>query len=352
MLDKPLFVKTSKELARLNSHKCKPFFVDVFPGQLKELFLIENPQFVAEQKSALSSKEFAGFAKKKERNFVRIYFPWSNKLVKTVESSDYFKLRTNRNKNIVTAEEQRKLADFTVGIVGLSVGGNIATTLAFSGISQNMKLADFDTLDTTNLNRVRARLSDVGRPKIEIISEQLYDINPFIKIHPFNRGLNKKNLANFVNGSPKPRLIFEIIDDFEIKILLRKEAKKQKVPVVMLTSLGDSVLIDIERYDIDSKTKLFNGKVSDVILNKILAGSIGEKEKHEYAMEIVGIDNIPLKVKNSITEIGESLVGRSQIMSTVTIASGLASFIARKIALSEKLPSGRTLVKFDNLLGS
>ncbi len=351
MNNKPVFIKSPKELAEINQHKCKPVFMDAFSRQLKELFLVENPRFsVEDKKEVYRSGEFKDFLKKKGRDFVHIYFPWSNRLVKCVKENDYFKLKTNRNRDLITEKEQKKLADFTVGVVGLSVGANTATALIHSGFSKNIKLSDFDDLDTTNLNRVRAKLSEIGDPKIDIVERQIFEINPYAKINSFSKGLNKKNLKNFLAGNPKLKLVFELIDDFEMKILLRKESRKHKVPVIMLTSLGDSVLIDVERYDTEPETKLFNGKVSERVLDKILAGSLSEKEKHQCAIDIVDGKNLPSKVKNSIKQIGKALAGRPQLMSTVTVASGMAVLLARKIALGEKLKSGRKLVKFNNFI--
>jgi len=350
MLHKPLFIKSTKDLQKLNRRKSKPIFVNAFSRQLEVLFLVENSHFAINKKTAFMSPEFLKFKKKKANNFIHIYFPWCNKVVKTVKEADFSKLRTNRNKNLITAEEQKKLVDFTVAIAGLSVGGNIATTLVYNGFCHNIKLADFDTLSTTNLNRVRARLSDVGEEKINVVARQIYDVSPYTNIKLFPKGLSNKNVDNFVAGNPKPKLIFEIIDDFEMKILIRKEARKYRVPVVMLTSLEDCVLIDVERYDTEPKTKLFNGLVNETILENILAGKVSEEEEHQYAIDIVSPKNVPEKLMRSIKSINKTLVGRPQLMSTVTVASGLSSFIARKIALDDPLPSGRTLIKFDDLI--
>src|SRR3989344_5315447 len=154
MVYKPIFIETPEELQKLtrlrrqDRSKDKPFCVDAFSRQIKELFLIENPKFsIADKKEVYRGREFQDFAKKRQKDFTHVYFPWNNNLVKCVREADYFKLKTNRNKDIITGKEQRKLADFTVGIVGLSVGANIATALIHSGFSKNIKISDFDELD-------------------------------------------------------------------------------------------------------------------------------------------------------------------------------------------------------------
>lgn len=330
----------------------KPKIVDIYLMQLKELFEVQNPQLISHPDFKKKFLKFKNEKIKKYQDLVGdwIYYSWNNILFHTLTEKENNILRTNRNKNIITAKEQKILSDFTIAIAGLSAGGNIATTLVYNGFPKKIKLADFDVLSTTNLNRARAKLSDVGQKKINITIRQLLEINPYIKIIPFPNGLSQKNLKNFIAARPKPKLIFEIIDDFKLKILIRQEAQKNKIPVVTLTSLGDSVLVDIERYDIDPKTRIFNGRVNQKILNDIINGKIGEKEKKKYAIEIVGKENLPKRVIESVINIGKTLVGRPQVMSTVTVASGIAAFIARKIALKEPVLSGRTLVKFDDFI--
>ncbi len=342
---------TEKEITNLED-KYKPKVVDVYLQQLKEFFEIRNAHIAGKEEF---NKEFLVFKKIKTQEDQDllgdwIYYPWSNVLLHTLSEQENDALRTNRNRNIITAEEQQKLRNFTIAIAGLSVGGNIATTLLYNGFPKHIKIADFDTLETTNLNRVRGKLSDVGSPKIDIISKQLYELDPYVNVIPFEKGLTKETMGDFLGGKQKTNLVFEIIDDLELKILLRKEAKKQKIPVVMLTSIGDSVLIDVERYDNDLDTKIFNGMVEEKILDDLLQGKVPKAEVNKYVVQIVGPQNIPPKVMDSVKEIGKTLVGRPQLMSTVTIASGIACFIARKIALGEPVKSGRSRVTFDDFI--
>lgn len=329
--------------------------VDIYENQLCELFAITHPTIP--RHSRLYANELDRFLKrklplKKTKKFAGnwIYFPWSKLLLHMVKESDYNILRTNRNRNLITKEEQKKLFTASIGIAGLSIGNSIALNLVYSGIGNVMKLAEYDTLETTNLNRLRARVDQVGVPKLQVTIHQIYEINPYINLYVYPEGLRAQTLSSFVAFRPKPKIIFDEIDDFAMKVLIRKEAKKQKVPLVMLTNIGDTVLIDIERYDIDSNAKPFNGMVSEDVLEKIIAGKVSEGEKHEYALQIVGQENITHRALASVKAIGTTLVGRPQLMGTVAVASGIASFIARKIILGDLLASGRTLVRFDDFL--
>jgi molybdopterin/thiamine biosynthesis adenylyltransferase len=209
-------------------------------------------------------------------------------------------------------------------------------------------LADFDLLETTNLNRVRGKLADVGRSKLEVISTQMYELDPYVNITTFPDGINGSNLQSFLGGPSKTRLVLEIIDDLKVKILIRLKAKKLKIPVIMLTSIGDSVLIDVERYDTEPGTSPFNGLVDKKDVDEILSGKIEKQDENKYVVKIVGMENIPSKVLDSVREIGVSLVGRPQLMSTITVEAGIATYLARKIALGESVPSGRSKVKFED----
>jgi hypothetical protein len=108
--------------------------LDAYDELLEELFLIRNPRYkfdknYQEPLSVFKQEHFAG--KTPEESGVWFLFPWSKKLVHYLPHELHFELRTARNKNIITEEEQRRLYDFTVGIAGLSVGSHVALTLSW-----------------------------------------------------------------------------------------------------------------------------------------------------------------------------------------------------------------------------
>lgn len=330
---------TQKDLERFKKQNRIWKIVDIYHSQLLELFEINHPEQIGK-----TQQEKENYEKNSKGNW--IYFPWNGYLLHTVNEKDYFKLRTNRNRNLITAVEQKKLYESCIGILGLSVGSGIAVGLAYQGLAGSFKLAEFDTLETTNLNRVRASIFEVGLKKLDIATQQIHEIDPYAKIFSYPEGLTKQNLKDFVNKNPKPKIIFEIIDDFEMKILLRIEARKMGIPVIMMANLGDSILIDVERYDQDKSLPLFNGIIGN-LPEEILKNP--SEDRNKYAISIVGRENIPQRALESVMEIGKTLVGRPQLSSTVTIGGGLASYLVRSIMLGRGLKSGRYKVVFDNL---
>ena len=66
-------------------------------------------------------------------------------------------------------DEQERLRGLCVAVAGLSVGRAVVSTLAHEGIGGELRLADFDALDLSNLNRVaggaRRRRREQGRAR-------------------------------------------------------------------------------------------------------------------------------------------------------------------------------------------
>ncbi len=64
-------------------------------------------------------------------------------------------VRTNRNKHKITAAEQETLAQKKIGVMGLSVGQSVSLALAMERGFGELRIADFDELDLSNINRIR-----------------------------------------------------------------------------------------------------------------------------------------------------------------------------------------------------
>lgn len=316
---------------------------EIYKEQLKELQEIKKPD------NGKSGSKKNNSNNTKERR-VWIYYPWNSTLVHTLDENDYYKLRTNRNKDLLTETEQLKFRDFKVGVAGLSIGSNIAISLAHLGIKK-LKISDSDDLSTSNLNRVPFGLPDIGGKKAELTAQKLFEIDPFINLQIFDKGLTGKNLENFLIKEGRLNVVVDALDDFEVKILLRLSARKHQIPVLMFTNLGDGCLVDIERYDKDKKMEIFNGLLGN-IPEQILKSKMTEQDKHKFAVKLVGTDNIPTRALESLLKIGKTLVSRPQLSSTVTISSGLAGFIIKNIVLDEHSPSGRYLIPLETTVFS
>ena len=325
---KPIFVKeNSPKLKRFKNEAIKT--VDYYDQMREELTQI---------RSLSGSKE-------KIKNGQWVYYPWSKNLVQLLSNQDYQELRTARNKYLITEDEQSKLLKFKVGVLGMSVGNSIVLSLIHTGISNDIKIADADNLDGSNLNRVRTGLYDLGENKTVLTAKQIYEVNPYAKIEIFNEGVNEKNLDKFISNLD---LIVEEVDDFALKIKSRLSAKKKGIPVVMITDNAEEVMVDIERYDLNKNYPLFHGLAGN--LEKLKLDNLTKEKKVEIATKIVGKENITPRMAKSLSEVGKTLVSWPQIATTVFAGGGIGAYVVKQIALGEKIKSKRFKIVVDRNL--
>jgi len=309
--------------------------VDAFSRQLKELFFIDNTQFIDQQKDEVyETKDFAEYIQKKEKEFVYVYYPWNGHLVKCINADDYYRLKTNRNQDLITAKEQEKLYNFKVAVLGMSVGSNIAFVLTQAGISKEIYLADFDDLDTTNLNRILAGVHQIGLNKSVMAARRIYEDNPFAKVNIFPEGINTENLEGMLKDK-QVDLIVEEIDNMPIKIDTRKLALKYKVPVVMITDNGDGVVLHIERYDL-GYDKIFHE--SPEYWNDKFSGKLDKMAAGKIIIENIvgGIDKVDLKMMASVKRVlAKELVSWSQLGSAAILGGVITTVAIKRVALNE-----------------
>lgn len=347
---KPRFIKRS-DLTNFKA-KNKPVISDTFSAQVLEAFITSNPP-QKRNPEAKKSPEFKVFCKKwtiDEKNLEKsgtwVYFPWNNSLIHLLPEELFYQIRTARNKNLIKADEQIKYREIKTLIAGLSVGQSAALTIATTGGSKKMNLADFDSLELTNTNRIRASVLDLGQKKSEIVARQIYELDPFANLTLFEEGVTDENLEKMLKDMD---VIVDEIDNFHFKAKFRSLAKKLKIPVVMAFDTADGVVLDIERYDIDGKQKPFWGNLQDHEFSELADNQPDPRLIPRFVVKTMGIETIPRRFQESIKKVGSELAGVPQLGSTAFLAGILVSFAVRKIAAGEKL-HGRFHIDLEKLL--
>lgn len=278
------------------------------------------------------------------------YYPWLNKLVHFPPQAELRALRTSRNRNLISAEEQSKLYEACVFIIGMSVGSNIVESLVAHGIGSKLILVDMDIIEPSNLNRIRSPYHHIGLHKVEAISRKVWEIDPFIEIVGLLDGLNQTNLSQTLEAHEVDVIVDEM-DDLAMKIILREAAKSKKLPVVMAADDGDDALIDIERFDLKPDSPLFAGRISVDVLERIKGGDIPRAELGVMIGKyFVGAENIPLRMYQSLMEVGKTLPSWPQLGGAAALSGLAIAYAIRKILLGEKLQDGRVLVSIDEKL--
>jgi molybdopterin/thiamine biosynthesis adenylyltransferase len=157
-----------------------------------------------------------------------------------------------------TPEEQRarqeRMRDAVVGIVGTGgIGGAVALRLVRMGF-RNLKLADPDHFDVTNIQRqVGADLAHVGQNKAEVVAEMAFDLTRDVNIDVFPAGINPDTAEDFVDGCDyvmDQMEFYQIKNRYALHRAFRKADRCQfmlKIPTV-----GHSVIV--YKYTKDSMT--------------------------------------------------------------------------------------------------
>jgi len=275
-----------------------------------------------------------------------VFYPWKYSLVHLLPKEDFIKVRTLRNHYKITPSEQLELSKKKIGIIGLSVGQSIALTMALERSCGEMRLADFDTLELSNLNRLKAGVASLGVEKLIIAAREISEIDPFIKLTLFREGITEANIDSFLHDGGKLDLVIDECDSFDIKLLIREKAKAVQIPVMMDTS--DRGMLDVERFDQEPERKIFHGLLGEVDLSMIKNLTI--TQRIAFGLRITGLETLSPRMKASLLEVGQSISSWPQLASGVFLGGASVAHVGRKLLLGEAVKSGRYYVDFDELI--
>ncbi|MGA7835349.1 MAG: Rv1355c family protein, partial [Acidimicrobiales bacterium] len=267
-----------------------------------------------------------------------VYYPWRRAVVRLLGPRAFSTLRLDRNHNKLTRDEQARLRTLSIGIVGVSAGHSIAHVLAMEGLAGELRLADFDTVELTNLNRIPGSVLDIGVNKAVVAARRIAEIDPYLRVIVETNGINHDNVEGFVDGLD---LVIEECDSLDIKFLVREAAKARGIPVIMETS--DRGVLDVERFDVDAELPIFHGLLGDMDSTK-LAG-LTTAEKSPFVLRLLGASEVSARGAASMFELGQTVTGWPQLASEVTLGAVTTAAAVRRLGLSGDLPSGR--VRFD-----
>jgi molybdopterin/thiamine biosynthesis adenylyltransferase len=278
-----------------------------------------------------------------------VYYPWSNKMVHLLPEDEFVYVRSSRNTYKITPDEKAILSTKKIGVIGLSVGQSVSLTMAMERICNEIRIADFDRLELTNLNRIRTGVHNLGQFKTHVVAREIAEIDPYLKVVCFDQGLNEDNLHSFFTDGGTLDLVIEESDGFDIKVLSRLKARELKVPVIMEAS--DKCMVDVERFDREPHRELLHGimKDMDVVTLKSLQTN---EDKIPYMLDILGIDTCSTRLKSSMLEIDQTVNTWPQLASAVVMGGGIAADVARRVLLNQFTASGRYYVDVEDIISN
>ena len=139
-------------------------------------------------------------------------------------------LRYVRNRDIVSAEEQLKLAEATVAVIGAGgLGGTVALLLARLGVG-HLKVVDCDVFDETNLNRqALSRCDNLGAAKAEAAAAAVAAVNPGVQLTALHTAIDRQSAPEMLSGVD---VVVDALDNVPDRLATEAAAKEVGVPFV------------------------------------------------------------------------------------------------------------------------
>lgn len=203
----------------------------------------------------------------------------------------------------IDIEGQLQLKNSRVLVVGLGgLGSPVALYLAAAGVGA-LHLADFDTVDLTNLQRqILHDSASVGLGKVESAMRRLAVLNPLVELVPLTQALDEGSLAEAVAAVD---LVVDCCDNFATRSAVNAACVAVGKPLVSGAAIrleGQLAVFDPRRADSPCYHCLY-GEGSDAELTCSEAGVVGA---------LVGLVGSlqALEALKLLAGFGEPLVGR------------------------------------------
>jgi molybdopterin/thiamine biosynthesis adenylyltransferase len=135
-----------------------------------------------------------------------------------------------RNRAVISPEEQLKLAQSRVSIVGAGgLGGHIVLLLGRIGIG-HLVVIDKDVFDETNLNRqTLCTLESIGKSKANWAANVMASVNAGVEVTAHHKRLDASNMESILG---KSHVVVDALDNVEDRLDLNRETKRMNIPLV------------------------------------------------------------------------------------------------------------------------
>lgn len=273
-----------------------------------------------------------------------VLLPWDSRVVHVLPEADYFRVVTNRNHDKITPAEQRALRSKRVGIMGLSVGAEAAVAIAQEHLCGQIRLADFDRLDLSNLNRLGAGFDEIGENKAVIAARRIARIDPYLDVMTFPEGVTESSVDAFLDGLD---LLVEECDSLPMKHAVRQRARELRLNVVF--AADERGFLSIEPYARHPELEPFHG---------FIGRPQPPRDAFDSPMDFMraltdwmgGWDRVSERSRQS--RIGRTRSGYPQLASEARYAAGQIGHVARRLLLGEELAPFMDNLDLEELLPS
>ena len=198
---------------------------------------------------------------------------------------------------------------------------------------------------SSNLNRIRTGVHNLGVPKVFVTAREIAELDPYLDVKCLQTGSRRRTSSCSCFNGGRLDVVLEECDSLDIKVIVRHEARRHGIPVVMDTS--DRGMLDIERFDLEPDRPIFHGLAADLSPDSL--SGLTTEQKLPYILRILGAETVSPRLRASLLEIEQTISTWPQLASEVTLGGAAAAHAARRIALGQADYSGRIFVDLDAL---
>lgn len=144
--------------------------------------------------------------------------------------------RYTRNMKTFSPEDQARLLEATVTVVGLGgLGGTVTEILARDGIG-TLRLIDGDRFEESNLNRqLYSTVPGLGSSKAAAAWRRVAEVNPSVSVTAHEVFLDLETAADLIRGSD---VAVDCLDTLKSRFILESAAQALGIPLVSAAIAG------------------------------------------------------------------------------------------------------------------
>lgn len=145
-----------------------------------------------------------------------------------------------RSELLIGPDGMEKLRNSSIAVFGIGgVGSYAVEGLVRSGIGKIIMI-DYDTIDTTNINRqIHATVDTVGMYKVDAMKDRVLSINPDIKVEIHKEVYNNESKYKLLSDSYD--YVIDAVDMISSKINLIMECKERNIEIISSMGAGNKL---------------------------------------------------------------------------------------------------------------
>ncbi|MGR3778886.1 HesA/MoeB/ThiF family protein [Bacillus paramycoides] len=153
-------------------------------------------------------------------------------LTKNNDMQNIYEESFTRNIGVISVEEQEKLKNSRVTVVGAGgVGGITLIQLARMGVG-TLHVIDQDIFETSNINRqMLSSISKLGQQKAAVALEVLQDINPSLQIEITKEFVTEDNALGLLTNTD---VIIDATDNLVARVIIHRTAQTLGIPSIWI----------------------------------------------------------------------------------------------------------------------